>query len=65
MYNNIDLFDGYYSYTEQTSAACFHYPEFEELPDLIELEGSCDETISGVPNFNATAVRFIQRLILI
>ncbi|CAK1550414.1 unnamed protein product [Leptosia nina] len=50
-----DLWEGYYEITDQTYKGCFHYPEFDETPDVIELIGPCDETIKGVANFNASA----------
>uniref|UniRef100_A0A2A4JUN1 Lipocalin/cytosolic fatty-acid binding domain-containing protein n=1 Tax=Heliothis virescens TaxID=7102 RepID=A0A2A4JUN1_HELVI len=52
---NIDLFEGYYRYTKQDNAACFHYPVHDELPDSIILPGPCDESIRGVPNFNSNS----------
>lgn len=53
--NNIDLFEGYYTTTDQSNDACFHYPVFDR-PTAIELPGPCDERIRGVANFNTAAV---------
>ncbi|XP_037876122.1 chlorophyllide A binding protein isoform X2 [Bombyx mori] len=52
--NNIDLFEGYYTNTDQSNDACFHYPVFDR-PTAIELPGPCDERIRGVANFNTAA----------
>ncbi|KAJ8723731.1 hypothetical protein PYW07_007711 [Mythimna separata] len=41
-----------YQTTSQTSAACFYYPVFPENPDVIELPGQCDTSISGVADFD-------------
>ncbi|XP_022817976.1 uncharacterized protein LOC111350579 [Spodoptera litura] len=53
--NNIDLFEGYYRTTKQDNTACFHYPEFDQLPSSIELPGPCDASIKGIANFDGTA----------
>ncbi|KAJ0173509.1 hypothetical protein K1T71_010658 [Dendrolimus kikuchii] len=53
--DNIDLWEGYYYNTKQTDDACFHYPIFDTLPASIILPGRCNETIRGIPNFDAVA----------
>lgn len=53
---NIDLHERYYEKTGQDHAACFYYPVFDEIPLSIELPGPCDESITGVPNFNVNDV---------
>ncbi|KAG6455295.1 hypothetical protein O3G_MSEX009121 [Manduca sexta] len=53
--NNIDLFEGYYRYTDQSNNGCFHYPVFPVLPNFITLPGPCDTSIRGVSNFNPNA----------
>ncbi|XP_037294072.1 uncharacterized protein LOC115446804 isoform X2 [Manduca sexta] len=53
--NNIDLFEGYYRYTDQSNNGCFHYPVFPVLPNYITLPGPCDTSIRGVSNFNSNA----------
>ncbi|XP_013192152.2 uncharacterized protein LOC106136222 [Amyelois transitella] len=50
--NTTDLFEDYYDVIGQNNDACFYYPEFDELPPIIELPGPCDESIVGVPNFD-------------
>lgn len=54
--SNTDLYQNYFTYTDQSNDACFHYPDYEELPPIIDLPGPCDESIRGVPNFDAASV---------
>ncbi|XP_045485998.1 uncharacterized protein LOC110999208 isoform X1 [Pieris rapae] len=53
--DSLELWEGYYEDTDQTDKGCFHYPEYDTLPEEIVLIGRCDESIKGVPNFNASA----------
>lgn len=53
---NIDLHEPYYRTTGQDHAACFYYPVFDQAPLSIELPGPCNESITGVPNFNLNNV---------
>ncbi|KAJ8723730.1 hypothetical protein PYW07_007710 [Mythimna separata] len=46
------LIQNYYQETSQTDAACFYYPEFEQLPDYIDLPGACNTSITGVADFD-------------
>lgn len=61
--SNIDLHERYYRYTAQDDAACFYYPDFDQLPAVIELPGPCNTTIRAVSNFNAAAVSSIGVLL--
>ncbi|XP_052744153.1 uncharacterized protein LOC112046433 [Bicyclus anynana] len=49
------LFERYFEETDQTSNGCFHYPDFDELPSVIELTGHCDTSIRGKANFDVAA----------
>lgn len=51
-----NLFEGYFEETPQDTNACFHYPVFDQLPDVITLHGPCDTSIRGVANFDAGRV---------
>ncbi|XP_047512186.1 uncharacterized protein LOC125054377 isoform X2 [Pieris napi] len=53
--DSLELWEGYYEDTDQTDKGCFHYPEYDTLPEEIVLIGRCDDSIRGVPNFNASA----------
>ncbi|KAJ8714188.1 hypothetical protein PYW08_007808 [Mythimna loreyi] len=46
------LRQSFYQETSQTDAACFYYPEFEELPEFINLPGPCNTSITGVADFD-------------
>ncbi|KPI92172.1 Apolipoprotein D [Papilio xuthus] len=48
-----DLFENYYETSDQSNAACFHYPVFDEMPPAITLPGPCDQSIRAKANFNA------------
>nr|WFP52431.1 polycalin [Plutella xylostella] len=51
--SNIDLFERYYEVADQTIKGCFYYPEFDDSVTAIELPGPCDDSIKGVPDFQA------------
>ncbi|XP_045533463.1 uncharacterized protein LOC123720756 isoform X3 [Pieris brassicae] len=53
--DSLELWEGYYEDTDQTDKGCFHYPEYDTLPEEIVLIGRCDDSIKGVANFNASA----------
>lgn len=54
---NDDLFEDYYKDMDQTNDGCFYYPDFnDQLPEEIQLPGPCDDRISAMPNFDASAV---------
>ncbi|CAF4867626.1 unnamed protein product [Pieris macdunnoughi] len=53
--DSLELWEGYYEDTDQTDKGCFHYPEYDTLPEEIVLIGRCDDSIRGVGNFNASA----------
>ncbi|CAH2044979.1 unnamed protein product, partial [Iphiclides podalirius] len=59
--NTTDLFENYYEESDQSDAACFYYPVFDQLPPAINLRGPCNDTIRAIPNFNAT--RYLGRWI--
>nr|AEA76321.1 polycalin [Mamestra configurata] len=46
---------GFYYPTSQDNTACFHYPPVSQLPNLIELPGPCDTSITGLANFNVNS----------
>ncbi|KAI8424832.1 hypothetical protein MSG28_006760 [Choristoneura fumiferana] len=52
---NVDLYEGYYEYTDQSNDGCFYYPVFEETPEAIILPGPCDNRIQAKANFDAGA----------
>ncbi|XP_013135715.1 PREDICTED: uncharacterized protein LOC106101136 [Papilio polytes] len=53
--NTTDLFENYYESSDQSNAACFHYPVFDEMPPAILLPGPCDQTIRAKANFNTAS----------
>lgn len=61
---NVDLYEGYYEYTDQSNDGCFYYPVFEETPESIVLPGPCDDRIQAKANFDAGAVSINLNLIL-
>lgn len=48
------LDERYFEPIDQSDDACFFFPEFNDT--VITLSGPCDESIRGVPNFDAAAV---------
>ncbi|XP_064293123.1 uncharacterized protein LOC128682706 [Plodia interpunctella] len=50
-----DLFEDYYEVIGHNIDTCFYYPDFDGIPEAIELPGSCDDRIVGVANFDASA----------
>ncbi|KPJ13950.1 Apolipoprotein D [Papilio machaon] len=50
--NTTDLFEKYYERSDQSNAACFHYPVFDEMPASITLPGPCDQSIRAKANFS-------------
>nr|CAB3508325.1 unnamed protein product [Spodoptera littoralis] len=45
------LNEDYYQNTDQTEETCFRYPNITLNDDII-IPGQCDQTISGIPDFN-------------
>jgi len=45
------LSEDYYQTTDQSAETCFYYPNIALNDDII-LPGQCDQTISGIPNFD-------------
>ncbi|KAL0819468.1 hypothetical protein ABMA28_007573 [Loxostege sticticalis] len=50
----VDLHRSYYEKTAQDNDACFYYPEWDPLPDSIQLPGPCPN-VPAVANFNISA----------
>ncbi|GBP17935.1 Apolipoprotein D [Eumeta japonica] len=49
--NTQGLLEDYYIYSDQSDEACFYIPELDPNQPVL-FRGQCDESLTGVPNFN-------------
>ncbi|XP_022818056.1 uncharacterized protein LOC111350651 isoform X1 [Spodoptera litura] len=47
----LDIFEGYYQSTSQSTDDCYNYPDFDETWEYVELPGACDDRIKGMQQF--------------